>query len=598
MSRRRALLSLTVTVGAAFALLALAPIAQASGVLGSGIGPNIGPDLNPLPSVGELLNSVVNGLFGALLSALTPSFLKHADIHALEWLVALPNVADQTVWPTVAKLEEHMMWVAGALLPTTLIIATARDTALSLSFRASPTNALLRVVGAVFWLAMYRFSFRFGVAFVNTLTHTMLSWPIVERGLNRTVLVMFGGAAVFGAGGAFLGLLGLVALVFAICLFSLKVLILSVLAILYVCGPLFIALTPLPTLGYLARAWLLALVGVCLIPVGWCIVFSTAGAISLDVTNLGGGAHIGSRIVGAFAALVTFFIAFRWPLMVLGTVRNSFGGLGVSPGGMSSGGAGGATNGALAAKAQGARTRLQAAMLAGGRGIGLAAGQLGAPRGGLAGVAGRRARPPVAAAAASGAIAVGPPRARPRPTPGGERIAKVGDTLRDTPGRMRDAWRSAAVPAAPASAGSGKGDAARGSQSGPERARRNQRGTAPSARAQASQRTAKPPTGVGNPTQSANGARAADRRATKGRPASPASQPAHGRPTKPRDSRGAPGTSARTQASAPAHPRAQGDSGAAANRPARAPSRPSAPAAPRQPSKPRANARPRKRRKP
>src|SRR5271166_2511664 len=250
MWRRRTRMVGLIAAGVVLALLLCAPLAQASGILGSGVGPNIGPNLNPLPSIGELLNGVVNGLFGALLSALTPDFLKHADIHTLEWLVALPNVADTSVWPTVGRLEANMMWVAGALLPTTLIIATARDTALSLSFRASPSSALLRVVGAVFWLAMYRFSFRFGVAFVNTLTHTMLSWPIVEQGLNRTVLVMFGGAAGFGAGGAFLGLLGLVALVFAICLFSLKVLILSVLAILYVSGPLFIALTPLPTIGY------------------------------------------------------------------------------------------------------------------------------------------------------------------------------------------------------------------------------------------------------------------------------------------------------------------------------------------------------------
>src|SRR5664280_1063433 len=82
-------------------------------------------------------------------------------------------------------------------------------------------------------------------------------------------------------------------------------------------------------------------------------------------------------------------------------------------------------------------------MLAGGRGIGLAAGALGAPRGGLAGLVARGARPHLAGAAATGAIAAGPPRARPRPTPAAERIAQAGDALRDTPTRMRAAWRSA-----------------------------------------------------------------------------------------------------------------------------------------------------------
>ncbi len=238
MSRRRICLVLLLAMGVGAALLLGAPAAEAKGVLGSGIGPTVGPDLNPLPSIGELLNGVVNGVFGALLSALTPSFLKNADIHTLEWLIALPNVADTATWPTVGRLEANMVWVAGAILPTTLIIATTRDTALSLSFRAHPGNALLRVIGAVFWLVVYRFAVSNAVAFVNVLTHTMLSWSIVARGLHRTVLVMFGGSVALGAGGAFLALLGLVALVFAVCLFALKVLLLMVLAVLFVAGPL------------------------------------------------------------------------------------------------------------------------------------------------------------------------------------------------------------------------------------------------------------------------------------------------------------------------------------------------------------------------
>jgi hypothetical protein len=448
MWRRRTGLALLVAAAVGAALLAGAPGARASGILGSGVGPNFGPNLNPLPSIGELLNAIVNGLFGALLSALTPSFLKHADVHTLEWLVALPNVADASIWPTVGHLQQDMVWVAGAMLPTALVIAATRDTALSLGLRAHPANALLRVLGAVFWLVFYRFSVQNGVAFVNVLTHTMLSWPIVSQGLHRTVLVLFGGSVLTGAGGAFLGLLGLVALVFAVCLFALKVLLLMVLAILFVSGPLLIALTPLPAVGHLAQAWVLALVGICLIPVGWCIIFATAGAISLDVTNLGGGAHIGSRTVGAFAALATFYIAFKWPLMALGHVRGSLGVLGVRTAGS---GAGAVSDGALAVKAQGARTRLQASMLAGGRGIGLAAGALGAPRGGLAGVASRQARPYLATAAATGAMAAGRPRARPRPTTVGERIARAGDVLLGTPARMRAAWIASGRPSTRAS---------------------------------------------------------------------------------------------------------------------------------------------------
>ncbi len=446
--KRRTLL---VAAGVAVAvLLVAASRAHASGILGSGIGPEVGPQIapnvNPLPSVSELLRDVVGGLFSALLSALTPGFLKHADIHTLQWLVALPNPADASASPAVARLEQDMVWVAGALLPTTLIIATLRDSAMSLAFRAHPANALMRFTGAVFALVLYRFTVSNVVALVNTLTDTMLSWQVVAQGLHRTVLVMFGGSLLVGAGGAFLALLGVIALVFAVLMFALKVFLFEVLRILFVSGPLFIGVTPLPTVGYLARGWLLALVGVCLIPVGWCTIFATAGAMSVDVTSLSGGLHIEGRVLGAFAGLATFYLAYKWPLLVLGHVRGAMGGLGVSMGSTGGGsGGGGVSDGVLAARAQRAKTRLQAAAQAGGRGLGSAAGQLGAPRGGLVGMAGRGARRPAATLAATGAIAAGPPKVRPAPAPGSpaERMAKARDALRETPGQMREAWRAA-----------------------------------------------------------------------------------------------------------------------------------------------------------
>ena len=442
MSRHRIRLLLVLVAVVAIALLVPAPLAQAKGVLGSGVGPTIGPDLNPLPSIGNVLKEVVGGLFGTLLSALTPGFLKNADINTIQWLVELPNVADASVWPTVSQLEGYMVWVAGAILPTTLIIATAHDTALSLTSRANPSGALLRFIGALFWLVLYRFTFRYGVAFVDALTQTILHWPIVAQGLHRTILVMFGAALLTGNGGEFLAVLGLAALVLAVSLFALKVFILTVTASLFVAGPLFISLTPLPVLGHLARGWLLALTGVCLIPIGWCIIFAVAGAISLDVTNLGGGAHIGSRVTGAFAALATFYLTLKWPLMVLGHVRSSLSGLGVRPG--ASGGTSGAqSSGALAGKAQRSKAKLQAAMLAGGRGIGLAAGQLGAPRGGLVGLAGQTGPRATRGRVGDRRDSGGPtPRTAASDCHRGAR-REAGDKLRETPGQMREAWQSA-----------------------------------------------------------------------------------------------------------------------------------------------------------
>ena len=130
-----------------------------------------------------------------------------------------------------------MVWVAGAILPTTLIIATTRDTALSLSFRAHPGNALAacrrrRVLAGP--LSLRRFE----------------CGGVRERSDAHDAVVVDrrAGPAPHGprdvrrvgdrrCGGAFLALLGLVALVFAVCLFALKMLLLMVLAVLFVAGP-------------------------------------------------------------------------------------------------------------------------------------------------------------------------------------------------------------------------------------------------------------------------------------------------------------------------------------------------------------------------
>ena len=427
MSRRRISLVLLLAVGVGVALLLGAPAAEAKGVLGSGIGPTVGPDLNPLPSIGELLNGVVNGVFGALLSALTPSFLKNADIHTLEWLIALPNVADTATWPTVGRLEANMVWVAGAILPTTLIIATTRDTALSLSFRAHPGNALLRVIGAVFWLVLYRFAVSNAVAFVNVLTHTMLSWSIVARGLHRTVLVMFGGSVALGAGGAFLALLGLVALVFAVCLFALKVLLLMVLAVLFVAGPLLIALTPLPTVGDLARGWLLALARYlpdsCRLvhhlrdrrrdqprrhePRRRCAHRQPRGR------GLRGARHLLHRLEVAADGARARPRQPRRPRRTGGGVirrREASRATARSPPRLSA-----------------RRTGLQAAMLAGGRGVGLAAGALGR-RAGDWPVSRPDSTTTPCGCAPRAVRSARPPRARPRPTATGGRMARAGDS--------------------------------------------------------------------------------------------------------------------------------------------------------------------------
>ena len=59
MSRRRVLATVSLIP---LVVLAVAAPAEASGVLGTGVGPDVGPDLNPLPSAGDAAKQVVKGL--------------------------------------------------------------------------------------------------------------------------------------------------------------------------------------------------------------------------------------------------------------------------------------------------------------------------------------------------------------------------------------------------------------------------------------------------------------------------------------------------------------------------------------------------------
>ena len=63
------------------------------------------------------------------------------------------------------------------------------------------------------------------------------------------------------------------------------------LAVLIVAGPPLIALSAIPELSHLARNWAYALLAVALVPLGWTVLFATAGALCLDATSFTGAAR-------------------------------------------------------------------------------------------------------------------------------------------------------------------------------------------------------------------------------------------------------------------------------------------------------------------
>jgi hypothetical protein len=131
-------------------------------------------------------------------------------------------------------------------------------------------------------------------------------------------------------------------------------------------------------------------------------LFATAGALSLDATSFGavdGHSVVGGltgHVAGAFAALLTFYLALRLPLGVLAHLRGVLGGISSPTRAASTGGGGGR---GVGVRVSDTNARLRAGTLQAGRVAGLAAGALGAPAGGLVGAGVRRAgrlRAPVA----------------------------------------------------------------------------------------------------------------------------------------------------------------------------------------------------------
>ena len=284
-----------------------------------------------LPSLHGIVQAIARGFFGALAGALVPSWLKHGTVATIQQLVALP---DPSGWSHVSALQGDMTYLAQMLLPVTLAVGAVRYWLVGLTGAAHPASALVRCVGATGVLVAYHWIVAETVAATNTLTHGILGLPAVGDGLQRIIGVLFGGALLSGAGGVFGAFLVIVGVVFAAGLFAAQVLLTVLLAVLIVAGPPLIAISAIPELSHLARDWAYALVGVALVPLGWTVLFATAGALCLDATSFtGAGGGLPGHVAAAFAGLITFVIAARLPLMVLGHMRNLFGGHSLPAGG-------------------------------------------------------------------------------------------------------------------------------------------------------------------------------------------------------------------------------------------------------------------------
>ncbi len=437
-----------------------------------------------LPSLHEIIQAIASGFFGALAHALVPSWLVHGTVAMIQHLVALPDPAS---WTHVGQLQGDMTYLAAMLLPVTLAVSTVRYWLVGLTGAAHPVGAVSRCVGVTFVLVAYRWFVEEAVAATNTLTHGILALPVVSDGLQRIIGVLFGGALLVGAGGVFGAFLVIVGVLFAASLFALQVLLTVLLALLIVCGPPLIALSTIPELSHLARSWAHALLAVTLVPLAWTVLFATAGALCLDATSFTGGAGgLPGHVVAAFAGLITFVLAVKLPLMLIGEMRHLVNPTSIARAGSSGSGGTGHSTMPGTERVRAAHARLRSTMFDGvpslGRSAGRAAGALGAPEGGplgaarrgLAKAAHRSGILPGAVAGASGGGAAGGALAASAVSGGvgrngrrgvRQRLRDAGVILANAPRDARAAMRAASRKA---DGSPPRGGAARGPARGPK----------------------------------------------------------------------------------------------------------------------------------
>jgi hypothetical protein len=346
-------------------LLAVAAAPAAAAVHGLAMVPMgvLGIDF---PSVKDIVGDVVKFFFTTFLDALVPDWLQDGSVRVIKRLVTVPNPADARVWPTLAQLSEGMRWIALPLLSLAVVASWVQQWLRELSGRPGSVAVVLpRTVLAALLLAVYPLVVSNAVALVNSITNAMLSLPAVQEGLQRTVGIVFAGTLLSG-NGLLLALLGIAGVLLAVGLFMLSVCLLTVFAIAFVAAPLAIVCSVLDETHGIWAAWRYTLLTAGLVPIGWCVLFATAGAFMVDMTNWSGGVGgaLGARFVGVFAALIVLWLAVRWPLMLWGTMRAHIAGalLSVGPGrgvGIGSGGGGGASGSGRVARATLQRTALR-----------------------------------------------------------------------------------------------------------------------------------------------------------------------------------------------------------------------------------------------
>jgi len=236
-----------------------------------------------------------------------------ATRRAVEFLVAQPTYTDTGRYPDLNAFRRYV--AAGGWGMFTLVFTASALRYWASGFTSSSSYDALQSLGrsivAAGALIAYPVAFEYATVTGNLFTHALLYAPGVQDGITKLL------AAALVANFATLGIGSIatvIALIMLVLLVVTKIVLATILALLFVSAPLALALWPLPETSWLARIWLQGLVAVILWPIVWALCFALFAVMGSSAFSLSG--DFGDKLIKPWVTVASLFVAFKAPQLI------------------------------------------------------------------------------------------------------------------------------------------------------------------------------------------------------------------------------------------------------------------------------------------
>lgn len=233
--------------------------------------------------------------------------------HVVEFLVAHPIFSDGARYPDLGRLRDYVAAGSWGLLTLMFTGSALRYWAAGFTSASSydALSALGRSIMAVGALIVWPQVFGDLLVAGNMLTHAVLTAPGIQPGLTKVLeaaLVLNFTPLGIGTIASVAALIGLIVLCIT------KIVLSTVLAVLFVSAPLAIVFFPLPETAWLTRLWAQAFFAVVLWPIVWALCFAVFAVMGNEVFNLHGS--FGDQLLKPWVTVAAMFVAYKAPQLV------------------------------------------------------------------------------------------------------------------------------------------------------------------------------------------------------------------------------------------------------------------------------------------